>query len=200
MQAKLLPVMGMALPALPAVRDLLEAEPVRADEVESITVASSERIFMGDVGFPGSPLAIRASLAFLVAAAIARRDEFLADPYLLRFIRADLVTDQAVLELFDRVTLRADPAITATMESGPRQTLDARVTIRLRDGRTLTAYRDIFPETSALTFADLAAKFRAVSQAVLEPARAEAILAMVADLDSLPEVGELVRLLSTQGR
>jgi 2-methylcitrate dehydratase PrpD len=194
---KLVPIMGMGQPVLAAVKDIHEQGPLTVGAIESIVVESSDRIFLSDVGYPRNAAAMRASIPFLVAAALVRRDEFLADHrHLVRFLRDDLLADAAIEALAARVELRADPAITATMESGPRRTLDARVTLRFHDGSTRAAYHDIWPEVANLTYDDVAAKFRAVTAGRLPEARAEAVIARVAEVDLIDDVSELARLLA----
>jgi 2-methylcitrate dehydratase PrpD len=194
---KLVPIMGMGQPVLAAVKDVHEQGALPAEAIESILVESSDRIFLSDVGFPSNAAAMRASIPFLVAAAIVRRDAFLADHrHLVHFLAGELLEDAAIRELAGRVELRADPAITATMEGGPKRTLDARVTVRLKDGTARSAYHDIWPEVSNLTYEDVASKFRAITAGGLPAARIEAVIERVAAADSLADVGELARLLS----
>jgi 2-methylcitrate dehydratase PrpD len=193
---KLMPIMGMGQPVLAATRDLLLAGQLDSTDVTSIVVESSDRIFLSDVGYPRHETAMRASVPFLVAAAIERREAFLDDRYLVGFLQDDMLMDASIRALADKVELRADPAITATMEHGDHRTLDARVTIHFRQGEKRSAYHDIWPETSALSFADVADKFRAVTRGRLQAESIERVVDMVATLDRLPDVRDLVGLLA----
>jgi 2-methylcitrate dehydratase PrpD len=186
----------MGQPVLAAIRDILAEEAIDPAAVTRVKVESSDRIFLSDVGFPRNIAATRASIPFLSAAAIVRRPDFLADRHLVRFLQKDMLTDAAIQALAERVELHADPAITATMESGPKRTLDARVTLDLRDGSHRSAYHDLWPEVSTLDYGDVAAKFRAVTENRLPADRAERVIEMVAHLDRLGDVRDLVRLLS----
>jgi 2-methylcitrate dehydratase PrpD len=192
---KLAPIMGMGQPVLAAVKDLIQGGELDGREVARVLVESSDRIFLSDVGYPANSGAARASVPFLVAAAIVHQEEFLDDRHLVRFVRQEFIDDPRVRQLASRVELRADPATTATMESGPKRTLDARVSLDLRDGSALSAYHEIWPEVSALSYEDIASKFRAATEGRLSRERAERLIAEVADVDHRADVADLARLL-----
>ena len=90
-----------------------------------------------------------------------------------------------------RVTFAGDPDLTAAY---PRK-WPARVTIRLKDGRTLAganAYPKGDPE-NPLSEQELIAKFKGLTEGTLSPAQADAIIARVMHLESLGDVNELLK-------
>jgi len=102
----------------------------------------------------------------------------------------EMVRDPAIAAFRRRVTVREDPALTASV---PRLK-PARVTVTLTDGRQITRlresargdYQDPYRED------ELRAKFRELAGVVLSPAGVARVEALVDGLDELPRLGALV--------
>lgn len=194
---KLLPVMAMAAPSLGALRHIHETDPeLDPTKIDDILIESSGRIELGRIDFPTTMVSARGSLPFLAAAALLDRERFLDDRYFLSFLRPELLTDPAVRELAGRVRLRVDPEFDHNMEVAWPMKFEARVTVRLTDGRTLVGYHDTWPATSTMSYADVADKFRAISAGRLSAGRADEIVAAVSELDTASDITGLVSLLA----
>jgi len=109
--------------------------------------------------------------------------------------REDRLADPRLLALIGRIQAHADPEIDAM---GPALRHAARVEVRTRGGAVFR--RDILhrrgsPE-NPLSHRDVVDKFRLVAATVIPEARARAIVAMVEDLDGLPDAAPLLALLA----
>jgi 2-methylcitrate dehydratase PrpD len=96
------------------------------------------------------------------------------------------VRDARVVALRNRVSTREDSAIGRT---------EARVTIRTRDGRTLSRHVEHALGTLArpMSDADLVAKFRGLAQEVLARARLEEVIRLCWNISELEDAGRLAR-------
>jgi 2-methylcitrate dehydratase PrpD len=99
---------------------------------------------------------------------------------------ASQIADPAIVAIQARVTMRVDPTLDA---SAPPLT-QARVTVRLRDGRVLSAcangargYHDRPPSDE-----ELAAKFMSCATQVMSDAQAAEALAALRDIESVADV------------
>ena len=94
-----------------------------------------------------------------------------------------MLDDPTVVALRDRVTMQVDTTLDATAPS----LTQARVTVRLRDGRVLTAIANGargYPERPA-SDEELATKFIGCATAALPASRAARVLAMLHDFERL---------------
>lgn len=193
---KLLPVMAMAAPTLGALRQVHTEHPdLDPDTVEDVLVESSGRIELGRIDHPENVVSARGSLPFLAASVLRHREEFLADRYFLDFIRPPLLTDPDVRALASRVRLAVDPEFDHNMETAWPMRFEARVTVTAA-GRRLVGYHDTWPETSTMSYPDVAEKFLALAEKRLGAARAAEVVDAVAGLDALDDVAELTALLA----
>jgi len=96
------------------------------------------------------------------------------------------VRDPRVVALRDRVRALEDPAIGRT---------EARVTIRIRDGRTLSRHVEHALGTLArpMSDADLEAKFRGLAEGLLPPARIEETIRLCWRVAALDDAGAVAR-------
>jgi 2-methylcitrate dehydratase PrpD len=101
------------------------------------------------------------------------------------------VEDPAVRAVRDRVRARADRVCGID---------EARVVLRLRDGRVVSHRVDhcLGSPTNPLTDAMLAEKFHAAADGRLPAGRAAEVVAMVWELDCLPDVRALGRALVSE--
>jgi 2-methylcitrate dehydratase PrpD len=182
---KLYPSCAATHPSLDAILDLRRLETFTADDVASVdvgvdpitpTVLLYER--------PSSPLEGKFSMPFCAAAAVV--DGYVG---LDTFDEAKL-RDPKILAMQSRVTMRVDETLDA---SAPPLT-QARVTVALRDGRSLSASANGargYPERPA-TDAELEAKFLSCAARVMPQSRAQRALAAVREIARASDVHALL--------
>jgi 2-methylcitrate dehydratase PrpD len=134
---------------------------------------------------PATGLEAKFSMPFCAAAAIV-----FGHPTIETFAE-DRIADARVQQLLPRVTLRANTAFDAAAPLS-----QARVTVRLRDGRTLTGQADGargYP--GRLTDAELATKFLGCAERSLSRRAARLALQGWRGIDSAPKVTALTAAL-----
>jgi aconitate decarboxylase len=204
LRIKTRPVMAMAQPTTAALYSLLGERRVDVDGISDILVESSKRIELGDIYHPAELVSARASIPFLVAAALCEPDRFVADRYLLDFITAEQLTDKRINALQDKVRLEVDPEFDHNLEraqpnldGGPYMKFEARVTITMSDGEKIVAYQDMFAlGTGNMTREQTADKFLAVTARALPAETGRAVVDTVWRLEELDRIDELITLLA----
>jgi 2-methylcitrate dehydratase PrpD len=189
---KLYPSCAGTHPTLDALLNLQRSEGFAASEVEAIEIGVDNivpTILIYDR--PSSGLEGKFSMPFCAAAAVVHGRVGIEtfDVVQLR--------DPAVVALQARVTMRVDPTLDA---SAPSLT-QARVTVRLRDGRVLTASANGargYPERPA-SDEELANKFTSCASQTLSAAQAVDALAKLRDVESIADIRTLTELF-TAGR
>ncbi len=109
---------------------------------------------------------------------------------------ASRISDPAMLAMQSRVTMRIDPTLDA---SAPPLT-QARVTVRLGDGRVLTASADGargYPDRPA-SDDELAAKFTSCATQAMSEAQAADALAALRDIESVADVRSVTTRLQSR--
>jgi 2-methylcitrate dehydratase PrpD len=182
---KLYPSCAGTHPALDALLDLRRRERFTGDQIESIDVGVDPivpTILIYDK--PSCGLEGKFSMPFCAAAAMVDGrvgiDTF----------EAGRLCDPRVTAVQSLVTMSVDPTLDA---SAPALT-QARVTVRLHDGRVFTASANGargYPERPA-SDDELAAKFLACAMRALAEPRAHAALAALRDIERLPSLTELM--------
>ncbi len=188
---KLYPSCAGTHPTLDALLDLKRREDLRAEEIDAIDVGVDPivpTILLYDQ--PSSGLEGKFSMPFCAAAAIVNGrigiDTF--EPAQLR--------NPAILALQERVTMRVDPTLDALAPS----LTQARVTVRLRDGRVLSASANGargYPEKPA-SDDELASKFMSCATQTLSTTHAARTLDVLRDIESLTDVRVLTELLGSR--
>ena len=178
---KLYPSCAGTHPSLDALLDLKRRERFSAADVEAVDIGVDPivpTILIYDR--PSSGLEGKFSMAFCAAAAVVRGrvDLETFDP--------SQIADPAMVAMQARITMRIDP----TLDGAAPPLTQARVTVRLRDGRVLTAcangargYHDR-PASSE----ELAAKFMSCATQAMSEAQAAATLAALRDIESVADV------------
>jgi 2-methylcitrate dehydratase PrpD len=167
---------------------LLREHGVRAGDVEAVEVATYDPATRLDGRDPPNGFAGKHSIPYAVAARIVRRDNGI-----------DAYTDEAAADpelraLMTRVSVVEDPAMTAAAP----EVRAARVTLRLRDGRVLTATEDHPPGGPERPYpaADVVAKHRTLLARALPEESVDAVLTWCA---GLPDAGSVRGLAAVVG-
>jgi len=185
---KLYPSCAGTHPTLDALLDLKGREGFRAEDIEAVdigvdpivpTILLYER--------PSSGLEGKFSMPFCAAAAVVNGrvgiDTF--EPLQLG--------DPEILALQERITMRVDPTLDTTAPS----LTQARVTVRLRDGRVLNASANGargYPEKPA-SDDELAAKFMSCATQTLSVPTATAVLAALRAVESAEDIRPITTLI-----
>ena len=191
---KLYPSCAGTHPSLDAILDLRRREGFAADDVERIDIdvdSIMPTILIYDR--PATGLEGKFSLPFCAAAAVVVR------PRRYRHVRRGAVSRiPQVTALMARVAMRVDPAL----DRGAPPLTQARVHIRLRDGRVLTQEAQGargYPEQPA-SDAELDAKFLACACRALTESAARTSARPAARIDELDDVRTLTTRLTSSGR
>jgi 2-methylcitrate dehydratase PrpD len=182
---KLYPSCAATHPPLDALLKLVREHRFTADDVTAIDVevdTMTPRLLIYDR--PTTDLEGKFSMPFCAAAAL-----ILGHPTMETFHPKN-IQDERVQRLSRRVTLRIDPEFD---KSAPLS--QARVTVKLRDGRTLVERADGargYP--GRLTQEDLAEKFLACAARSVSAETATKLLAAVRDVESVRDIRELMSL------
>ncbi len=108
------------------------------------------------------------------------------------------LSDPRILDFIGRITARIDPEIEAM---GHAFRHAARIRITTRDGRTFTKeilHRRGSPE-NPLSPDDITAKFRAITEGCLTPAKTQRVIDLVAGLENLASLDELIAICADRG-
>jgi len=187
---KLYPSCAATHPPLDALLDLRASEGLTADVIEAIDI-DVDRVTPTVLLYnrPASALEAKFSMPFCAAAAM------LDGRVGIDTFDDGRLGDAAVVRLMARVTMRVDDALGKSVAP----LTQARVHVRLRDGRTLT--RDAngargYPDRPA-TSAEVDAKFVACARRALSPDRAVGLLAGLRRFAALADVRELAQAAAT---
>ena len=185
---KLYPSCAGTHPSLDAILDLRQREGFTAEDVEQIDIdvdSITPTVLIHDR--PANGLEAKFSMPFCAAAAVAYGrvgiDTF----------EADRLRDPKVIALMSRAAMRVDPSLDGV---GPPLT-QARITIRLRDGRRVSQAANGargYPERPP-SDADLGAKFMACARRTISATSADKALAMWRQIEEVDDVRTLIDLL-----
>jgi 2-methylcitrate dehydratase PrpD len=186
---KLYPSCAGTHPSLDAILDLRRRERFTADDVERIDVdvdAITPTVLL--YAQPASGLEAKFSMPFCAAAAVVF-GRVGVDTF-----EAASLTDPAVAALMTRVTMRVDPSF----DNGAPALTQARVIIRLRDGRVVTQGANGahgYP-TQPASDHELDQKFLGCARRTLTERGGERALAMLREIDQVDDVRTITALLS----
>jgi 2-methylcitrate dehydratase PrpD len=185
---KLYPSCAGTHPALDALLDLRQREPFAGEDVDAVEIGVDPivpTILIYDR--PSTALEGKFSMPFCVAAAM------LHGRVSVETFEASRMSDPGLVAMQSRVSMRIDPTLDA---SAPPLT-QARVTVRLRDGRVLTACANGargYPDRPA-SDDELAAKFTSCATQTLGWTRAAQALAVLRDIETVADVRDLMPFL-----
>ena len=190
---KLYPSCAGTHPTLDALLDLKRREGFAADDVEAIEVGVDPIVpTILIYNTPSNGLEGKFSMPFCAAAAVVRGHVGIET-----FAGAQL-RDPEILAMQARITMRVD----STLDASAPSLTQAKVTVRLCDGRVLIASANGargYPERPA-SDAELAAKFTSCATQTLSPVQAEQALAMLREIESVEDVRALTALLVVEAR
>ena len=168
-----------------AVFDLIEAHDVTPEQVARMEISLSDTTYQmhGEMTWENRFRALL-SARYLAAVVLHDRECWLEqfEPHRI----ADPVVDRFAAE---RISVRADPKISVT---------GAEVELELTNGGRLAVRREV-PKGDAddpLTGEELVGKFQRAARGVVDDADAEAALELLLEVEELPRVDELMRLLA----
>ena len=194
---RIYPTIGSCHNTLDIVNDIIKTQPFNYRDVESINVGLRELsvLHVGTARRPHDVISAQASLAYSLGVRMVKGSNEL-DMY----IDPKLWSDPEVLAVADKLhsyPLHTLPAYTELVKANPHMT---RVEIKLKDGRVLSGEQKDARGAPSLPFTDdiLETKFRSLAGAMIPIQRAEQIMAMVAQLETLPSLEKLVPLLQKQ--
>ena len=176
---------------LDSIRDLQSEHKFGAEDVEEIVVHGSQ-VTADHVGWKYEPRGLTAAqlnLPFCVATYLLEGDCFVDQ------FDAAAVTDSRRIALAERVSVHADPAITAL---GAKHRHSVRVEVRLRNGTRLSRSADT-PRGSDENFAspaDIVAKFEKLAVHALPEKRIGELRDAVLGLEDLQDAARLATLMS----
>jgi 2-methylcitrate dehydratase PrpD len=188
---KLYPSCAGTHPTLDALLDLRRRTGFTAADVDAVEIGVDPivpTILIHDR--PVTGLEGKFSMPFCAAAAVVRGHVGI-DTF-----DASQMQDEAVRAVQSRVTMRVDP----TLDGSAPPLTRSRVTVRLRDGRVLTADANGARGYPARPASDeeLAAKFLSCASAALPRERAGAALAALREIEAHDDVRPLMMLLQSQ--
>lgn len=170
---------------------LLQEHDLRSEDIERIEADCTRRTAIFNGMSPSNELEARGSLPYCLALAACTRDPalLLGPGYRERWLH-----DPQVRATIAKVRISANEDYEAQY---PARSL-ARITLRLRDGRSVSLEADrseirryLYPSD-----ADIEAKFRMIAQPVLGEAKTARIVELAFGLERLPDVNGLLQALS----
>ena len=193
---KLYPSCAATHPPLDALLDLRASEGLTADVIEAIDIdvdRVTPTVLLYDR--PANALEAKFSMPFCAAAAI------LDGRVGIDTFDETRLGDAAVVRLMARVTMRVDEALgrNEALGKGAAPLTQARVHVRLRNGRTLTREANGargYPDRPA-TPADVDAKFVACAKRALSPDQTAGLLVGLRRFAALADVRELAQAAAT---
>lgn len=187
---KLYPSCAGTHPSLDAILDLCRREGFGANDVDRIDVdvdSVTPTVLIYEQ--PANGLEAKFSMPFCAAAAVVY-GRVGVDTF-----DAASLADPAVVDLMTRVTMRVEPSF----DNGAPALTQARVSIRLRDGRVLTQASNGARGYPAQPASDdeLGAKFLACARRTMSEPAAERALASLREIDRVDDVRSVTALLIT---
>jgi len=183
---------SLSHPAQDVILDLVKKHDLRADMIDSVVVGTNSNVPNALIyPMPKTSLEGKFSIPFCMAIAIVERKASIAQ-FTDRKVR-----DSRVVDMMKRVTLVVDPELEALGYDQVR----SRVTVKLKDGRTVTDRADVargHPE-KPMSWDELAEKFRDCCRLV-PGVQTEAAIGFVAELDKQKSIAPLIHALSGESQ
>ena len=182
--------MGALHAPLDAIFDIMAKRPFKGDEIERIDIDMSHAAYhhgWWKLERPLTPIGAQMNVGYAVAVAILDGAAMVQQFSPRRIDRDD------VWDLIPRIEAHHDPAFDVG-GSGARKT---RMTVRLKDGSTLQHFVELARTIAApLTNDQIVAKYRTLTDGIVEPTRQADIADRILALETLNDTSELSRLLA----
>ena len=188
---KLYPSCAATHPAMDAILDLRSEHGFTGDDVESVTIGV-DAVTPTILTYPRPTTGLEGKFSMHHCAASAA----VVGRVGLDTFEDAQVNDPRITAFVPRVTMSVDP----TLRNDAPALTQSRVTVKLHDGRTLTAYADGargYPARPA-TEEELTDKFRACAGRVLDVAHTDAAMDILRTLEQLADTRTLTARLSGQ--
>jgi 2-methylcitrate dehydratase PrpD len=183
--------MGGLHAPLDALFEIAAQRPLKAGEITRVEVDLSHSVYHHGwwvLERPVTPIGAQMNAGYALAVAI------LDGAALVPQFAPDRIDRDDVWALIPRITARHDPAFD---EGGPSARGKARVRVYFTDGTHLESYRAKSRAVSnPQSNAEIAAKYRALTEGLISRQRQAEIEEAVLALDTLPDVTSLIRLLA----
>lgn len=172
---------------LDATFDLVARHDIKPEDIVEIEANCMKRTAVFNTRHPGNEVAARGSLPYCLAAAVYTRDPAqLLGPAFSR----EMLRNEAIRAIEDKVIITDN-------EDYERQYPEhskARITFRLGDGHVYTQEEDrsARPRYLTPTDADIEGKFRLIAGPVLGESKTARVIALVSELERLPDISELM--------
>ncbi|HUL21126.1 MAG TPA: MmgE/PrpD family protein [Thermodesulfobacteriota bacterium] len=175
-----------------ALKAILQARPLRAEEVKAIRVETFQAAAHCDTKAPPNPEAVRFSIPYLFAIL------FLFGNLTVETMERVSVEDPRLQALAEKVEVKA---VARYEELRPRHN-PTRVTIELKDGQELTheVMNALGDPVAPLGEEDLSKKFISLASAAIGGDQAEAFWEKSFHLERMEDIGPLIGLLRPTGR
>jgi aconitate decarboxylase len=182
--------MGALHAPLDAIFDIMSKRPLKSEEIDHIDIDMSHAAYhhgWWKLERPLTPIGAQMNVAYAVAVAI------IDGAAMAKQFSPQRIDAEDVWGLIPKITAHHDPEFDKGGPSGR----NTRVTVHLKDGTTLQEFIEISRTVSApLTNEQIVAKYRTLTQDLVEPERQAAIEEFVLNLEKLQGILELSRLLS----
>jgi 2-methylcitrate dehydratase PrpD len=185
---------GPLTAALDATFDLIAKHAIAADAVVEIHIDATKRTALHDTLYPDNEIAARASLPYCLAVALCKRDPALL---LGPAFRPEVLADEAIQHAAAKVRITQNDDYERQY---PARSL-ARVTITMKNGKSFTQEEDRSARSRYLnpTDEDIERKFRGIATPVLGQPNTDKVVGLVAKLEALSNIGELIEALASDG-
>ncbi len=183
--------MGALHAPLDALFDITSKRPFQAGEVDHIDIAMGHAAFHHGwwaLERPLTTIAAQMNVGYAIAVAV------IDGAAMLRQFSPQRINADDVWALIPKIEAHHDPAFD---QGGEQRRGKTRVTVHFTDGTALDSTR-LMPKsiTEPLDTAGVAAKFRVLTNTIIETARREAIIDAVEHLEELPDISALCSLLA----
>ena len=183
--------MGALHAPLDAIFDIMAKRPLKSEEIDHIDIDMSHAAYhhgWWKLERPLTPIGAQMNVAYAVAVAI------IDGAAIAKQFSPQRIDGDDVWALIPKITAHHDPEFDQGGPSGR----NTRVTVHLRDGSILQQFIEISRTISSpLTNEQVVAKYRALTDGLVECKRQAAIEELVLNLEELRGVSELSSLLST---
>jgi aconitate decarboxylase len=182
--------MGALHAPLDAIFDIMSKRPLKSEEIDHIDIDMSHAAYhhgWWKLERPLTPIGAQMNVAYAVAVAI------IDGTAMAKQFSPQRIDAEDVWALIPKITAHHDPEFDKGGPSGR----NTRVTVHLKDGTTLQEFIEISRTISApLSNEQIVAKYRALTDGLVEGERQAAIEELVLNLERLQSIAELSRLLS----